>query len=145
MIPQQRVHLYLGDGKLQSSPVKITELLPDDNKWQQSYKYLVSTVIVSMLRTKHNECHSISELLQKSTLPQSKFPKSHIMLRSATLVETARIFYMQSNARRVIFFFRPFFIRERKIFKSNGFFFQNLPRINCIRNMKRYIHKIHLT
>ena len=29
----------------------------------------------------------------------------------------------------IVIIFRPYFIWERKIFKSNGFFLQNLPRI----------------
>ena len=47
--------------------------------------------------------------------------------------------------------FRPYFIWERKIFKSNGFFFYkicqapNLCLTLCLRNMKKYIHRIQLT
>ena len=36
-----------------------------------------------------------------------------------------------------IFIFRPYFIWERKIFKSNGFFFlQNLPRFYLYLNLR---------
>ena len=34
------------------------------------------------------------------------------------------------------FIFRPYFIWERKIFKSNGFFLQNLPRFYLYLNLR---------
>ena len=43
------------------------------------------------------------------------------------------------------FIFRPYFIWERKIFKSNGFFFTKFANNYCSRNVKKYIHRIQLT
>ena len=41
--------------------------------------------------------------------------------------------------------FRPYFIWEREIFQSNGFFLQNLPSIEFISNFKGVNHRIQLT
>ena len=44
-----------------------------------------------------------------------------------------------------IIIFRPYFIWERKIFKSNGFFLQNLPSTKFIFTLKGVTHRIKLT
>ena len=44
-----------------------------------------------------------------------------------------------------IVIFRPYFIWKRKIFKSNGFFLQNLPSTKFISKLKGFTHRIQVT
>ena len=44
-------------------------------------------------------------------------------------IRTQNSIKYQYGCATAFFIFRPYFIWERKIFKSNGFFLQNLPRI----------------
>ena len=44
-----------------------------------------------------------------------------------------------------IFIFRPYFIWERKIFKSNGFFFTKFAKNLFISKLKGFTHRIQLT
>ena len=61
------------------------------------------------------------------------FLMSSLQKMSSLCIHLRKIKYKQEK----IIIFRPYFIWERKIFKSNGFFFlQNLPRFYLYLNLR---------
>ena len=77
--------------------------------------------------------------------PIFDLPSSRQQYKLKVVPYTQTQFLPFARSLNMFFIFRPYFIWERKIFKSNGFFFTKFAKNYCLRNMKKYIHRIQLT
>ena len=85
-----------------------------------------------------------------STRKWAREKTEHLVMSKKTTVEPklrrGMTFSQTKKPTSSVIIFRPYFIWERKIFKSNGFFFTKFAKnYYCLRNMKKYIHRIQLT
>ena len=86
------------------------------------------------------------ELRRACTLRQMEtFKASYLFYHEHSIWSLNQSSGIQSYIAETLVIFRPYFIWERKIFKSNGFFFTKFAKILFIFKFKGVTHRIQPT